>query len=62
MLKSDTVPHLEQFEGFLWKNKNCSNIEISDGHTGREKHTIIGKFTMKKSLTGYNFLKIKSQM
>ena len=24
-----------------------------------EKHTIIGKFTMKKSLTSYNFLKIK---
>ena len=44
------------------KNRNCSHIEISDGHTGMGKHTIIGKFTMKKSLTSYNFLKIKCQM
>ena len=27
-----------------------------------EKHTLIGKFTMKKSLTSYNLLKIKSQI
>ena len=34
-------------------------VMISDGHTGLGKHTIIGEFTMKKSLRNYNFLNLK---
>ena len=60
MLKSDTS--VGTIGRISLKNKNCSDIEISDGHTGMGKHAIAGKFTMKKSLTSYNFLKIKSQM
>ena len=37
MLKSNTSfwNNLKEFP----ENKNCSNIEISDGHTGMGKHT-----------------------
>ena len=60
MLKSDTS-FWNDWKDFS-ENKNCSNFEISDGHTGMGKHTLIRKFTMKKLLTIYNFLKMKSQM
>ena len=54
MLKSDTS--LGATGRISLKNRNCSIIEISDSHTGMRKHTIIGKFTMKKPLTSYNLL------
>ena len=57
MLKSDTS--FGATGRIFLKSKNCSNIEISDGHAGMRKHTIIGKFTMKKSLRSYSFLNKK---
>ena len=60
MLKSDTS-FWNNWKDFS-DNKNCSNIEISGGNTGIGKHTTMEKFTVKKLLTSYNFLKIKSQM
>ena len=60
MLISDTL-FWNNWNDFF-ENKNCSDVEISECHTAMGKHTIIGKFTMKKSLTSYNFLKIKCQM
>ena len=34
---SNLIPHVEQLEGFLQNNLSCSNVEISDGHTGNGK-------------------------
>ena len=60
MLKSDPS-FWNNWKDFS-ENKNCFNIEILDDHTGMGKHTIERKFLMRKSLTMYNFLKMKSQM
>ena len=59
MLRSDTSFGTT---GRISLKKNCSNIEISDGHNGMGKHSVIGKFTIKKSLTSYSFSKIKIKM